>query len=377
MIRIILFLTAFLLIPDLLIWFCYLRPAVFSWRTLVLLLPTVAVFSLLLLYCTCLPQAWVLQLAFSVFLCIAVPKIAFVVIGCPGRLLFASRAVQHGFSCVALAVAVMLVAVQIYGTVAGWKRLDVVSHKVKVEGMPAGFRGYRVVQLSDLHLGTYAGDTRFVEQLVAKVNSLQPDLIVFTGDLINILPDEIAPFREVLATLRAHDGVISILGNHDYCTYVPGVTPQEQAALHGQVIAAQRDMGWHLLRNEHVMVVHGGDTLYVVGVENVGRPPFPERGRLDRALCGIPSGACTLLLSHDPWHWRHGVTGRTRVPLTLSGHTHAMQLKIGSFSPASWFMPEWGGLYREGSQQLFVSTGVGGTIPYRLGAWPQIEVFEF
>ena len=122
-------------------------------------------------------------------------------------------------------------------------------------------------------------------------------------------------------------------------------------------------------------MLRGGDTLYVAGVENLSKPPFPSYGKLDRALADIPPHGCTLLLSHDPGHWRRDIVGqRPQVALMLSGHTHAMQLQIGGFSPAGWMMPEWGGLYREGHQQLYVSTGIGGSIPYRLGAWPQIEV---
>jgi uncharacterized protein len=140
------------------------------------------------------------------------------------------------------------------------------------------------------------------------------------------------------------------------------------------IASMQAQMGWLLLRNAHHDIVRGDDTLHVAGVENVGKPPFPERGNLSRALQGVPSHSCVVLLSHDPWHWRHGVVGRTDIDLTLSGHTHALQMQVGSFSPAAWFMPEWGGLYREGSQKLFVSTGIGGNVPYRLGAWPKIEV---
>ena len=159
-------------------------------------------------------------------------------------------------------------------------------------------------------------------------------------------------------------------------TYQPGLSPTGQRAELQTLLRAQQLMGWQVLNNAHQAIVRQGDTLYVAGVENVGKPPFPTRGNLSKALRGIPPQACTLLLSHDPWHWRHGVVGNRPQPvLTLSGHTHALQMQIGSFSPARWLMPEWGGLYSEGTQQLYVSTGIGGSVPYRLGAWPQIELF--
>ena len=347
------------------------------WRTLLLLAPTLLSLACLgLLLCHVrVPQ--LMQVAFVLLICISIPKLVFVLTALTGKALgLALPAAETPTVRIGMWLAVLTAAIQIYGSVWGWQRLQVKRQHLYLQGLPTAFDGYRVVQLSDLHLGTYAGDTAFMARLVDSVNSLRPDLIVFTGDMVNTSATETVPYVQVLRRLQATDGVLSVLGNQDYMTDQPGLSPTGQRAELQTLLRAQQLMGWQVLNNAHQAIVRQGDTLYVAGVENVGKPPFPTRGNLSKALRGIPPQACTLLLSHDPWHWRHGVVGNRPQPvLTLSGHTHALQMQIGSFSPARWLMPEWGGLYSEGTQQLYVSTGIGGSVPYRLGAWPQIELF--
>ena len=377
MFRFSLFLILLIVLPDLFIWWHFTRLHPGVWRTLLLLAPTLLSLACLgLLLCHVrVPQ--LMQAAFVLLICISIPKLVFVLTALTGKALgLALPAAEAPTVRIGIWLAVLTAAVQIYGSAWGWQRLQVKRQQLYLQGLPPAFDGYRVVQLSDLHLGTYGGDTAFMTRLVDSVNSLRPDLIVFTGDMVNTSAAEAVPYVQVLRRLRARDGVLSVLGNHDYMTYQPGLSPAGQRAELQTLLRAQQLMGWQVLNNAHQAIVRQGDTLYVAGVENVGKPPFPTRGNLSKALRGIPPQACTLLLSHDPWHWRHGVVGNRPQPvLTLSGHTHALQMQIGSFSPARWLMPEWGGLYSEGTQQLYVSTGIGGSVPYRLGAWPQIELF--
>ena len=377
MFRFSLFLILLIVLPDLFIWWHFTRLHPGVWRTLLLLAPTLLSLACLgLLLCHVrVPQ--LMQAAFVLLICISIPKLVFVLTALTGKALgLALPAAETPTVRIGIWLAVLTAAVQIYGSAWGWQRLQVKRQQLYLQGLPPAFDGYRVVQLSDLHLGTYGGDTAFMTRLVDSVNSLRPDLIVFTGDMVNTSAAEAVPYVQVLRRLRATDGVLSVLGNHDYMTYQPGLSPAGQRAELQTLLRAQQLMGWQVLNNAHQAIVRQGDTLYVAGVENVGKPPFPTRGNLDKALRGIPPQACTLLLSHDPWHWRNGVVDNKIQPvLTLSGHTHALQMQIGSFSPARWLMPEWGGLYREGEQQLYVSTGIGGSVPYRLGAWPQIELF--
>ena len=377
MFRFSLFLILLIVLPDLFIWWHFTRLHPGVWRTLLLLAPTLLSLACLgLLLCHVrVPQ--LMQAAFVLLICISIPKLVFVLTALTGKALgIALPAAEAPTVRIGIWLAVLTAAVQIYGSAWGWQRLQVKRQQLYLQGLPPAFDAYRVVQLSDLHLGTYGGDTAFMARLVDSVNSLRPDLIVFTGDMVNTSAAEAVPYVQVLRRLRARDGVLSVLGNHDYMTYQPGLSPAGQRAELQTLLRAQQLMGWQVLNNAHKAIVRQGDTLYVAGVENVGKPPFPTRGNLDKALRDIPPQACTLLLSHDPWHWRNGVVDNKMQPvLTLSGHTHALQMQIGSFSPARWLMPEWGGLYSEGAQQLYVSTGIGGSVPYRLGAWPQIEFF--
>ncbi len=375
MLRFLIPMLLLLVLPDAYIWRFFTRQQPGVWRTIVLLLPTVATVLFLVLTLCHVRASLFMQWAFVLLICVAVPKLVFTVFDIVGRtLVWNNTAALPWAHRIAVVLAVVTAGAQVYGTAWGWQRLTVKHRTVTIDNLPTAFRGYRIVQISDLHLGTYAGNTRLVASLVDSVNSLQPDLIVFTGDIVNAASAEAEPFVATLSQLRAKDGVFAILGNHDYCMYQPGITADEQRREVRRVVEAERAMGWDVLLNEHRIIRRGNDSLCLAGVENVGKPPFPERGDLSRALQGVPSGTCTVLLSHDPWHWRHGVTGKQPVALTLSGHTHALQMQIGNFSPASWFMPEWGGLYKEGKQQLYVSTGIGGSVPYRLGAWPAIDV---
>ena len=375
--KLLIYLLPIIFLPDVLIGLAHLRHAPQLWRILLLCVPTLVLLLLLLLQLLGVHEAWVLRLSFALMLLVVLPKVAFLLVDGAGWLLgLACRqtVVAQWGTRVALVVAVALALVQTYGLTWGWQRLQTVRHDVPVAGLPQAFGGYRVVHLSDLHVGTFAAHPEFLERVVDSVNALRPDLILFTGDMVNHETDEIRPFLATLSRLHAKDGVLSVLGNHDYQVYSHRFTLRQRAEQVQALIALQQSMGWTVLCSEHRAITRGTDTLYVAGVQNVSHPPYPSHGRLADALRGIPATGCTLLLTHDPWHWRHGVVHHTQVALTLSGHTHAMQFRVGSFSPVKWISPEWGGLYTQNRQRLFVSTGIGAVVPYRIGAWPQIDL---
>lgn len=200
--------------------------------------------------------------------------------------------------------------------------------------------------------------------------------VVFTGDLVNLDPEEVTPFMQTLAKLKAQDGVFAILGNHDYCFYRPHSDPHMPARLLARLVEKEDSMGWTLLRNEHRIIRRGRDSIALIGVENDGTPPFPALADLPRATAAISDGLYKVLLSHDPTHWRRSVLPETDIDLTLSGHTHAMQLRLCGFSPSQFMYREWCGLYSEGARYLHVSTGTGSNVPFRLGAWPEVDVIE-
>lgn len=261
-----------------------------------------------------------------------------------------------------------------YGFFFGWRHVIVRRATCSSPLLPKAFDGYKVLQLSDIHIGTYLRNRKFVDKLVRIVNAQKADLIVFTGDLVNVSADEVIPFQHALGQIKAPDGVFSIMGNHDYCEYIPDKTERNIEKNQTVLKYLEGKIGWRLLLNEHALISRGGDTIAVIGVENISRPPFPDYGDLRKAMAGLPRGMFKILLSHDPSHWRRGVLHQTDIALTLSGHTHAGQVRIGRWSPSRAAYQEWGGKYTEGGSMLYVSTGIGGTVPFRLGAWPEVNV---
>lgn len=261
-----------------------------------------------------------------------------------------------------------------YGFFFGWRHIIVRRAVCRSALLPASFDGYKVLQLSDIHIGTYLRNRGFITKLVRLVNDQHADLVVFTGDLVNVSAEEVIPFQHALGQIKAKDGVYSIMGNHDYCEYIPVRTERNIEKNQTVLRYLEGKIGWKLLLNSHVLIHRGEDAIAVIGVENISRPPFQDYGDLKKAMAGLPAGMFKILLSHDPSHWRRGVLHQTDIALTLSGHTHAGQIRVGHWSPSRAAYQEWGGAYEEGGSMLYVSTGIGGTVPFRLGAWPEVNV---
>lgn len=260
-----------------------------------------------------------------------------------------------------------------FGFIEGWKRLELKHITFTSPDLPPYFDGYRLVQITDFHLGSFPPGNDFVQKVVDATNNEEPDMILFTGDLVNNQASEVEPYLDTLRQLHASDGIYSIWGNHDYCEYGNnhsiGALKRNRRMLYGY----QESLGWHQLMNEHHVVSHGMASIAIIGVENPGQPPFTNRSNLKKAMKGLKPDMFKILLSHDPHHWRREVVGK-KIQLTLAGHTHAGQLKIGKWTPARMAFKEWGGAYRIGEQMLYVSSGIGGSFPFRLGAWPELTV---
>lgn len=260
-----------------------------------------------------------------------------------------------------------------FGFIEGWKRLELKHITFTSPDLPPYFDGYRLVQITDFHLGSFPPGNDFVQKVVDATNNEEPDMILFTGDLVNNQSSEVEPYLDTLRQLHAQDGIYSIWGNHDYCEYGNnhsiGALKRNRRMLYGY----QESLGWHQLMNEHHVVSHGMASIAIIGVENPGQPPFTNRSNLKKAMKGLNPDMFKILLSHDPHHWRREVVGK-KIQLTLAGHTHAGQLKIGKWTPARMAFKEWGGAYRIGEQMLYVSSGIGGSFPFRLGAWPELTV---
>ena len=314
-----------------------------------------------------------LNLLFWLTLCVVIPTLIFALLSLIGKgvgMAFPSavRIVDY----LALLISFAWIGISLYGILFGWKKVSVDRIAVSSDRIPESFDGYRIVQLSDFHIGTYASAPGCVDRIVDKVNSLKPDLIVFTGDLVNTSSSEIEEFTEVLSRLRAKDGVYSVLGNHDFCLYRRYSGEDTPAKQLENVVRHEKEIGWKLLRNESVQIVCGNDSIALIGVDNAGSRGFIDRSDLKKATKGLPEDEFKILLSHDPSHWRREVLPKSDIDLMLAGHTHAMQFKLFGWSPSAWTYPEWGGLYAEGNRNLYVSTGIGENIAFRFGAWPQI-----
>ncbi len=321
---------------------------------------------------------------FSLYLLIALPKMLFLIVDLMARgicLFFPGG--RKVCTAVSTTAAVLLFLVMGTGLTFGPEWFHVRQAGFASADLPAAFDGYRIVQVSDLHLTSFRGRAEDLRHIVRLIGEQQPDMVVFTGDLVSTDVSEMDGFDSILSQLHAPDGVYSIMGNHDYLTYARYLSPGEQATHRTELMQRQRDMGWDLLLNEHRIIRRGADSIAVVGVENDGKPPFPERGDLKKALSPLPgygqdgSGKhmFKLLLSHDPSHWRSKILPETDIQLTLSGHTHGMQFILFGWSPAPIFYPEWKHMYSENGRGLYVSLGAGeALIPFRFGAWPEINV---
>ena len=262
-------------------------------------------------------------------------------------------------------------------------RYDINVNEVDVEilNLPESFEGYRVAQISDLHLGTYQKDTLFISTLVDSINNLDVDVVVFTGDIVNRTTNELAPFITTLSRIEARDGVYSILGNHDYGDYSDWASDEDKKANNDLMRDYQREMGWNLLLNETRYLKRANDSIAVIGVENVGDPPFKNYGSLKDAYPDLNDSTVKILLSHNPAHWEREISNHNErnIALTLSGHTHAMQISLLGISPASLRYKYWSGLYADDSnrQKLYVNVGVGTVaMPMRIGANPEITILK-
>lgn len=259
---------------------------------------------------------------------------------------------------------------------------QVIPVPLKLNNLPSSFRGLKILQLSDIHSGSWS-DKDAVKAGVDLINAQKADMIFFTGDLVNFKADEAYPWMDILSKIKAPMGVFSILGNHDYGDYyyAPDDPEKEQNMLN--LYKVHKDMGWQLMRNEHLTINRGGQRIGLIGVENWGdKDRFPKKGDLQIATKNIPDVPVKLLLSHDPSHWEAKVKPETPdVDIMFAGHTHGGQFGIETswfkYSPVQHAYKQWAGMYEEGKQKIYVNRGFGFIgFPGRVGILPEITVFD-
>ena len=281
----------------------------------------------------------------------------------------------------AFASAAILVAILFFAVAVTPYRYEVNRVTIEFENLPKAFNGYTIAQFSDSHLGTYGDDTTFVAKYTQAINDLKADLICFTGDLVNRRTEEAKPFVPQLKRLHAPDGVLAILGNHDYDDYSDWDTEKLKLADQQALRRLEEECGWTLVDNLHLFIRHGSDSIAIIGTGNYGGSSKnnPTYGKLESSYPNLNDSCFKILLQHNPEVWSQIVVGKTNVDLTLAGHTHAMQIMFKMFglrlSPARLKFKHWGGLYNEGKQQLYVNIGMGMVgIPMRAGATPEITL---
>lgn len=269
----------------------------------------------------------------------------------------------------------------VYGIFISLYRFKVYHIKIKCELLPKNFRGLKLVQISDLHLGSFNYRYHILDRAIQLINNLEPDIIFFTGDLVNNFAWELKGWASVLKQLKAKYGKFSVLGNHDYGDYSKWKTDTLKQSNFETIKYFFKKIDFKLLLNEAETIVINDEEIAIVGVENWGNPPFKQYGDLQKSLKKVAQIPFKILLSHDPTHWSEEVIKLSDISLTLSGHTHGMQaginLKNKKWSPIKYKYKHWAGLHQKDNQYLYVNRGLGWLgFPGRLGMRPEITFIE-
>lgn len=375
--RIFIFIILATLLPDLYIYRRYIRHR-FDLSLVMRLLwwvPGAAMVAVTLVYAMIDDFAPANLTLFNIYLfmlgLIVVPKLLFVLSSIAGR---GVRRMTGGTRNWGNYFGLLLVLGQLYvlftGSMTGTDRLRVRRVTISVPNLPKSFDGYRIVQFSDIHLGSMRSE--LLERAVEQMNRLRPDMIAFTGDIQNMRPDELTRYTSTLRRLYAKDGVYSVLGNHDYSEYVPKLPMRQRR--HNEQLTREfhANVGWQLLLNDHRIIRRGSDSIVIAGEENDGLPPFPSKADLKRTLRGVSPRSFVVMLQHDPSAWRRSILPGSNVQLTLSGHTHGGQMSLFGLRPTNLTGREDDGLYQESGRALFVSTGLGGFVPFRFHMDPEV-----
>ena len=314
------------------------------------------------------------------------------------------------FAYTGLALVVLFMGTMLYGYWFGRKQLRVTETTYTSPQVPTAFNGYKIVHISDLHLSSFADSSTFLQRIIDTINAQQPDLICFTGDFVGFGVEEALPFTNILRQLHAKDGIMSVLGNHDFALYHHELSDRQKEQKVNQLTTYQRDtLGWQLLRNQSYFIHRDSAYLQIIGVDNTSCQgqgfQTISRGDLMKAIrqlgdrapqksadfSGTPLAKgekLQILLTHDPSHWRGEVIPKTDIPLTLSGHTHAGQVRLFGYPISSLMFTESEGWYHttpnnttqsyttlhHATQSLHINTGLGCTLPVRIGVPPEITV---
>jgi len=367
------FFILFGVLPDFYLWNVVLDGSPLFWK-LVALLPTFVLFVALIGIGAVIRYASAVRTFSYTMFIFSLPKAVLALFSLTGRnLLSLTPRLADGIALgAAVVVSLFFLRLIFYVT----RTLEVDEETLCFDRLPASFDGLRLCQMTDLHLGSFGGRTGYyVKHVVDTALALHPDIILFTGDLVNFESSEALPYREELARLSAPLGVYTVRGNHDYLLHGHH-NEKERLSDMEALLAFEESLGWHVLRNEHVLLQRNGDTIALVGVDNISANPFFKKagGDFQQAMKGLSREQFKILLSHDPSHWRAEVLPEGSTDLTLSGHTHGLRYKLAGRHIAHWHLPESDGTYTENDRILHVSKGLGSAFAFRLGGFPEIDM---
>ena len=323
--------------------------------------------------------SFIIFISFVLFLCVAVVWLVCWVVA----RIVSRRMPFAPFAYSGVVMVLLFWATMWYGYRVGRFQLRVQQTTYTSDKVPNAFDGYKIVHISDLHLSSMADSPEFLLRVIDSINAQQPDVICFTGDFVGFGVEEARPFTNMLRQLQARDAVISVLGNHDFALYHHGLSDTQKEEKVEHLAAYQRDtLGWKLLRNQSFVLTRDTSILQIIGVDNAScqgqgfrtiyRADLPKAMLLPDSL--FASSPFKILLSHDPSHWRAEVVPNTDIPLTLSGHTHAGQMRILGYPLSSLMFTDSEGWCEEDGQSLYINTGIGCTLPIRIGVPAEITV---
>lgn len=304
------------------------------------------------------------------------PKAIFALISFLGSIIrkYIIRTNRNWGHYIGILLACFAVGSFIYGLTYGVSNIQVKHVDLYFKDLPKSFDGYRIVHVSDLHLGTFNGwRSKILKAEMDSIEKQKANLICFTGDLQNIRPEEVEKMASLIR--QPMKGTISVLGNHDYTEYIKG-DAKEKAAEEARLIKAEEEiLKWTLLRNQNTEITSPAEeSIYVCGTENDGRPPFPNHSNYRKAMQGIEPNSFVIMLQHDPSAWQRSILLKTTAQLTLSGHTHGGQMQIFGWRPTCIRQQEDYGLYEQNGRYLYITAGLGGLVPFRLNMPNEIAV---
>lgn len=314
------------------------------------------------------------------FLLIYIPKILHIIfyfLNYLFKLVFKRDSIY--FNITRIGLTIFVVITMIIGAYVTPRNFEVVKIDVKIPNLPASFNNYKIVQISDIHLGSWNNKHKKFQPVVELINKQNADIIVFSGDMVNNFAEETEGWQETFLQMKAKNGKFAVLGNHDYGDYSEWTTEKDRTINKLKINQSIRDFGFRLLLNESEYLKNGSDSILIIGVENWSKSSKSNYEDLDKALNNKPLNIIKILISHDPTHWSEEVVEKKDIVLTLSGHTHAAQLgiRIGKriYSPASVVFKYWAGLHKVNNQYLYINRSLGYIgLPMQIGVRPEITV---